>query len=103
MLRGVTGQLDELQSQRRLLEPAEQSKREALNSLRGVPKETKIDVETDHIAGGNGRDAVPGEQEALDAYLTVALELQTLEAKEKLFNEQLERLKARKADKSKTE
>ena len=92
--RGVARQLDDLDSRRRFLEPAQQSKQEALNALRGVPVSTPINIETDTIAGSNGRSAFPGEQEALNEYLLIALELQMLDAKEKIYSEHLDRPKA---------
>ncbi len=50
-----------------------------------------IDISRPGVARGS---LIEGEEEAFDAYLMLALQLQTLEAKEELFNQQLQRVSA---------
>jgi hypothetical protein len=87
-LRGITQQIDQIEVERKKLNLVEHEKRVALNKLRGVPDHTPIDVTHPNAARGS---AIQGEEDAFDAYLMVALQLQTLEAKEKLATEQLQR------------
>jgi len=85
-VRGVTQQIDQIEVDRKKLSIVEHERRVALNKLRGVPDHTAIDISNPNIAIGS---AIQGEEEAFDAYFMVALQLQTLEAKEKLATEQL--------------
>lgn len=90
-VRSLVRSLDDLEVQRRKLEQAEAEGRANINQLRGVPRDSEIDIETN---AGARKGASEAEQKALDAYLPVALELQTIQAKEKIFSEQLERARA---------
>jgi hypothetical protein len=89
-LMSVAQQIDQVESQRKKLTIEETGKRLALNKLRGVPGDTPVDITKPTVAQDS---KIGGEQEALDAYLLTALELQTLDAKEKIFTEQLQRLR----------
>jgi hypothetical protein len=79
--------LDQLDLQRRKLKQSEEEARAKLNAIRGVPANTAVDISNPAIS----KDAPKEERQAFEAYLMIALELQTLDAKEVLFNEQLER------------
>lgn len=87
-IRGVTQQIDQIEVERKQLSIVEHERRVSLNKLRGVPDHTPIDISNPNVAVGS---AIEGEVEAFDAYLMVALQLQTLEVKEKLATEQLQR------------
>jgi chaperonin cofactor prefoldin len=87
-LRATTQQIDQIEVERKKLNIEEHEKRVALNKLRGVADDTPIDITHPGVARGS---AIQGKEEAFDAYLMVALQLQTLEAKEKLATEQLQR------------
>ena len=87
-LRATTQQIDQIEVERKKLNIEEHEKRVALNKLRGVADDTPIDITRPGVARGS---LIEGEEEAFDAYLMLALQLQTLEAKEKLFTEQLQR------------
>lgn len=89
-IKSVVQSLDQLEVQRRKLEVAEEEARAKLNGIRGVPADTEVDISNPGIAGDRSKE----EREAFEAYLMVAWELQTLDAKEMLFNQQLERSRA---------
>jgi hypothetical protein len=93
-LKGTVRALDDLDVQRRKLVQVEQERRASLNQLLGFPRDAEIDISTNVIPTPGGREPSEAEQKEWDAYVLVALELQTIEAKEKLFNEQLERAQA---------
>lgn len=89
-VKSFTRHLDQLEVQRKESSSREQERRIALNKLRGVPDNTPVDITHPGVA----RDSmIEGEAAAFDAYLMSAYELQTLEAKEKLATEQLQRLR----------
>lgn len=89
-LKSVTQQIDQLEIQRKKFSLVEGEKRSALNKLRGVPEDTPIDITNPGVAHGS---SLEGEKEAFNDYLMISLELQTLDAKEKLFKEQMQRLR----------
>jgi hypothetical protein len=91
VIKTITRDIDQLEIQREKLGLEEHEKRLALNQLRGVPGDTAIDITHPGVARGS---LIEGEEEAFDAYLMLALQLQTLEAKEELFNQQLQRVRA---------
>jgi hypothetical protein len=95
-MQSVARSLDQLELERRELQQTEEVAKAKLNGIRGVPANTAVDISNPAVS----KDGTKEEQQAFEEYLTVALKLQELDAKEVLFKEQLKRARTQEDPKS---